>query len=386
MQIQNSQSMIEHIENGGNFTLDKQGQLETQSVAGRFFQKIGDAFRSLTTAGRAAIETRNTNLHMAMANMLRDDTLVNPTQGEIPRPATQTERNALAMRLGMAQALRNFPPIERAAARNLGLQLLQHQGLPEGNSAEVRGKTLDVMNKIRNDPAVSYALHCDYSTPLQLIFPALGNDLRAAFTKEQGNIGQDGIHENFLKDATTNLRTINGQPSDDPWQHADEPTRPAVLMTELKDQVPNEKIRGFIAMAASDAGLVKSLSTQIRSPDNVRFHPPMSGEADMQAKGLRINNSYQYDVRVEGGKARVTLEADYTVGAAESLQEVAKALGIDASTWSAEPGVPIGGGRYTIDLVVDLNQNMDGRDIPRFTLENGNRVSAPIEQVNVRDY
>ena len=95
MRIESGQQMFQHIENGGNLKLNSEGQLETQSAAGRFFQKIGDAFRSLSASGRAAIETRNTRLHEAMADMVRRDALVNPAQAEIQRPPiTQIERSS----------------------------------------------------------------------------------------------------------------------------------------------------------------------------------------------------------------------------------------------------------------------------------------------------
>ena len=80
MRIESNRQMLQHIENGGNLKLNREGQLETLSAAERFFRKIGDAFRSLSAAGRAAIETRNTRLHEAMADMVRRDTLINPAQ------------------------------------------------------------------------------------------------------------------------------------------------------------------------------------------------------------------------------------------------------------------------------------------------------------------
>ena len=97
MRIESSQQMFQHIENGGNLKLNGEGRLETQSAAGRFFQKIGDAFRSLSASGRAAIETRTARLHEAMADMVRRDALVNPAQTDIPNPVADPVYNRQAI-------------------------------------------------------------------------------------------------------------------------------------------------------------------------------------------------------------------------------------------------------------------------------------------------
>ena len=39
MRIESSQQMFQHIENGGNLKLNKEGQLESQSAVGRFSRK-----------------------------------------------------------------------------------------------------------------------------------------------------------------------------------------------------------------------------------------------------------------------------------------------------------------------------------------------------------
>jgi hypothetical protein len=379
MKIQDSQSMLDRLNSGGGIMLNEKNQLETQSAAGRFFQKIGDAFRSLTPAGRAAIETRVTNLHMAMASLLPQDTLVNPVQGEISRPGTQAGRNALAMRLGLAQALHKFPPEARAAARSLGLQLLRLPGvLGPGNSAEIRDKTLAVMNKILNDKVVCNALlRCDYArthAQLEPMLPEIADHLSATFMAQKDlRVNQDGIYRNYLRDAPRDLRGINGQ--------APDTANAETITAELKALVPNEKVRGFLSVTASQDGLAGSLKSQLTTPGKIKDNPDMSGFNEMQAKGLSMETPlHKYDIHVEGRMARVTLEMEFLVRPSASMQNLAKTLGIgfDGAAVGSS-GLHLGGGRYTLEMELDIEQDMEGKDIPDFTLVRASRapVSAP---------
>jgi hypothetical protein len=367
MQIQNSQSLSQHLASGGSLTLGKQGQLETQSASGRFFQKIGDAFRSLTSSGRAAIETRNAHLETAMAHMLRDNTLVNLSQTEISHPLTQTERNALAMRLGVAQTLNKFPEEARAAARNLGLELLRHQGLPErGNPAETRGKALEVMNKILGDEVVRNALRCNYARTHEELgtqLSEMSDHLRNAFMRQKDSLKENGMHQNYLKDAERHaVHTINGHPPN----YAD-------FENEFLELIPDPKFSGFLSMMASQAGLEAALTYQLQMPGKTQDNPDMPGFLEMTRKGLVIElPEHRYDIEVDGDKARVKLEINAILMA--TLTRLDGALGIDSHAPSGAHGKgPIGGGCYTFELVVDLTQNMEGQELPDFELVNASR-------------
>jgi hypothetical protein len=375
MQIQNSQSLSQHLASGGSLTLGKQGQLETQSAAGRLFQKIGDAFRSITSSGRAAIETRNANLNTAMANMLRRDTLVNPARNEIPSSAAPSRADSFAARFGMTQGLRKFPRELRSAARNLGQQLLRLPGvLGQGGPAETRAKVLEVMNKIRHDPVVFNALRYDYArsqTQLKPLLPEIGDGLRAIFMDQKDRyINQDGIHANYLSDAERDLDSINGRKPDT-----------ADLVNELKDLVPDQKIRGFLSMVPTQTGLIGALYSQFQASGKTRDNPDMPDLAELLGKGLQTHTlDHHYDMVVEGGKARVKLEMDTVIKPASGLQNVAGALGIDFDGAVADTeGRHLGGGRYTIEIEVDLNQDMTGKDIPDFELVNASRVPLPAQ-------
>jgi hypothetical protein len=377
MQIQNSQSMIQHLESGGNLALNKQGQLETQSASGRFFQKIGDAFRSLTSSGRAAIETRNAHLNTAMANMLRDTPLVNLAQGEISAPMTQARRNALVMSFTVARAVRDFPPEARAAARNLGLSMLRLQGLPErGEPAETRGKALAVMNKIRGDEVVFNALHCDYARDhdqLERQLDEMSTGFRYEFTRQKDSqIKENGMHKNYLLDAERGaVRTIDGRKPD-----------AANYESEFMALIP-PKFRGFLSMMASQAGLLGAVNKQFMDAGRTRDDPRLPPLADMVDKGITpMFPSNHLDIEVVDNKARLKVETDVMV--TSQLKTMYEALGIHSSEAEldalyASPFVPdeaLGGGRYRFEMVVDLGQDMTNKEIPDFELVNASR--API--------
>jgi hypothetical protein len=345
------------------------GQLATESAVGRFLQKIGDAIASLSSSGRAAIETRNAVLHMAMANMLRQDPVINPTLARIPYPATPTRRNALAMYLGVAQALGKFPPEARAAARNLGLKLLLLQGLPEkGNPAEARGKALEVMNKILDDKVLCNILHYDYARDheeLKPMLPEMSETLRETFMEQKDRlIKPNGMHQDYIKDALRGAPTINGQPPDK-----------SDLEGEFVRLISDPKIRGFLSMTASQAGFEFALAQQLAQPDKVKDIPDRPGLAQIMEKGLALVTTHnQFDIRVENGMARVKMEISHVIKA-PSLESVAGMLGINPGAPGNSPeDKPLCGESHTFELVVDLTQDMEGKDIPDFELVNASRT------------
>ena len=178
MRIDSSQQMFRHIENGGNLKLNSDGQLETQSAAGHFFQKIGDAFRSLSAGGRASIETRNARLHEAMADMVRRDALVNPAQANIPQPPiSQLQRSRMCANLAMAGELTKLPPETRAATRALVLYQLEKHDVLNRDAGTIRANIPQFMQIITGDPVLSSAMKCSYSRTREQLQPMM-NDSR----------------------------------------------------------------------------------------------------------------------------------------------------------------------------------------------------------------
>ena len=366
MRIESSQGMLNHIDGGGNLTLDSQGQLETQSSAGKFFQKIGDAFRSLTESGRAAIAARNENLYAAMADMMRQDRLVNPSETEIPNPmTTQAERNACAMRLSVAHAALQLPEESRAAARNFALAEM-HVKNPQGQGDPnvIQREAQAIMQRIQANPVLRDGMRCDYSrtdAQLQPLLAEMDQDSRADFMRQKDRlIDADGMHESYVKDARRgSIRSINGHDPDS-----------TDFAGEFAALIPDPKIRGFCSMMASQAGLEGALCKQLMMPGRARDNALLPSAQDMMQKNLLITfPHHKYDISVEGAEARIRIEMDAVV-----------------SGRFCRPGPrdiisPLGGGRYAFEMVVDLSQDMTDKDIPDFALVNASRTPVYSESM-----
>lgn len=217
MRIESGQQMFQHIENGGNLKLNREGQLETQSAAGRFFQKIGDAFRSLTASGRAAIETRNARLHEAMADMCGGMRWSTRLRRKFRTPMTdRAQRSEFAMRPGTGAGPEQTAEGIPRGRRNLALHVLHSKGMPEnGDPASVGGETRAIMRHIEQHPGLRDGLRCDYArtnAQLQPLLREMTADLRAEYAHQKAqHINEDGMHDSYVKDAKRgSVRSING--------------------------------------------------------------------------------------------------------------------------------------------------------------------------------
>lgn len=92
MRITTSDQLQQYRAEGRHFTLNRQGQLETQSSFMHLLEKIKDAFRSLTPSGRAAIENRQAALQAAMDNVLLQGTVINAARTPLARPSAASSR------------------------------------------------------------------------------------------------------------------------------------------------------------------------------------------------------------------------------------------------------------------------------------------------------
>lgn len=348
MRIDSSQQMFQHIESGGTFKLNQQGQLETQSAAGRFFQKIGDAFRSLSASGRAAIETRNANLYAAMANLVRADNLINPAQADIPRPEiTQAQRNIMAMNLAIGRELAQVPAEAKAATRAYVTHQLKHRGILEQSAETVRAEARQIMRNIQNDPVLANGLKCAFSRTSEELQPLM-NDIARDFSAEfqrptqQARI-ENGIHESYILDALRNsVHSINGQPP-----NMDD------LAGQLTELVPNEKIRAFISMAASQAGLEGSMVIHLSLPNATNPNPNGPDLGELQDKRLNLTTPHHsYDMNIENGRASIRFNGDLAL---LPMEGEVREFGL-------------GGTRYAVVMDIDLTQDMTGKAVPDFTL------------------
>ena len=357
MRIESSQEMFRHVESGGNLSLDSQGRLETQGAFGRFFQKIGDAFRSLTESGRATIVARNEALYSAMAEVVRQESLVNPSQTDIPTPVVeQARRNECIMRLSVAQAALQLPGEVRAAARNLALIEMRDKGLlAQGTPETIAAEAQAIMRRFQADPVVFNGLRFEYSRTHAELTPLLdevAQDIRQTFMKQKdGFISSDSMHSSYLKDIERgNVRSINGHPPD-----------ASDYEGEFIRLVPDPKMRAFLSMVASQAGLDGALCTQLQDPQRAKDNALFPGYLEMLGKQLMLDFAHhKYDITVEGNEARIKLEMGSVLTHMESHSALARA-------------------HYDMEMVVDLSQNMTGKDVPEFSLVNARRTPLPLD-------
>ena len=349
MRIESSQQMLEHIESGGTLTLNNQGQLETQGAVARFFQKIGDTFRSLTASGRAAIEARNTRLYEVMTNLIRADALVNPAQTDIQQPEiAPAQRNVIVANLAIARELASLPPEARAAAKAYVIHALKSENTLEQGAGMVSDKARQIMRNILSDPILTNGLKCSFrrsSEELQPLMDSVADSLRAECQKptQQARV-TNGIHESFVMDCVDRpaLRSLNGQP----------PVR-AGLVQQLTELIPDEKIRAFISQTISQAGLEGSLYTCFTSR-HANSPNPDTGEADLLTRQMHLATPiHSYELTVENGRASIRLDEDVT------LQPQ---WGTDISEYG------FGGTRYAVVMDIDLTQDMTGKAVPDFTI------------------
>jgi hypothetical protein len=352
MRIQSSQEMLNYIESGHNLTLNEQGQLKTKNMVQTFFHKIADAFRSLTARGRAAIEARNASLSAAMTDMIRQDAIVNPVLDTLPDPMMgKAQRNEFIMRLSVAQATRQLPVEARNATSNYVMVVLFSEGMPgQGNSAGISQRIQDILRNIQDDNVLFHSLHCDYAsthTDLMPMLDKMSTNIRSDFMKQKGRISPDGMHDCYLIDVRRgSVRSINGQPPD-----------ASDYEGEFRELIPDVKIRGFLSMMVTQAGIEGSCAMQFAPPGNIDS-PYYPGLGALLERDLNMDFSHhKYDIRVVDGMAHITMEMDAVVKTARSNP------------------TPLGGGRYIIEMVVDINQDMTGKDIPDFTFANAHRTS-----------
>lgn len=365
MRIESSQQMFQHIETGGRLKLDGEGRLETQGAAGHFFQKIADAFRSLSASGRAALETRNTALRDAMTEMVRREAVINPAQADIPVPQTpQARRNTFIMNLALAEGSSRLPQEARDAARTLARAMLHAQGMPEqGSPASVSRATRGILTHLEQNTVLRDGLRCNYARDHAQLAPLLNEmteDIRKEYLKQKDHtISPEGIHNSYRKDAVRgSIRSINGKAPN-----------AADFEGEFQALIPDVRIRGFLSMMASQAGLEGSLSNQLLLPGKAKDHPDFPGCMEMVRQGLLLEfPKHHYDISVENGTAHLRLEMD-------AMLKTQNIAGIPLS----DHPISLGGGRYTLEMTVDLNQDMTGKEIPDFTLVNTSRVPLPVE-------
>ena len=342
-------------------------QLQQRSGIGAFFLKIGDAFRNLSQAGRAAIAQRNDSILNAMR-----------TAVDNARETVRAEDKPIAERLSSV-----FQRLQTQAAavkhglandpRFTALSPLAQQGLcytlDSISAANKPGKEA-AMERVKNDFFGIRPETFNMEAGLQLFSDDLVEDfLRPS---QQANVKENGIHKSFILD--TRRRTIdsfNGVPVPQSTGEASKDVIAGYCVQQLDTLLgaEHQDLKPFISMMASQAGLDSAQS----------FLPAMCGVNEKGDANLQFINIYP-----NGNDAdhhmHVTREGD-TLTISTSFRQGY------VSNNDPEITDSILEVKGSIDMVIDLSQPptehvQGGKSlfIPTFTMEN---VSASITRPGV---
>jgi hypothetical protein len=199
--------------------------LQTQSAIGRLFQKVGDAFRSLTASGRASIAERTANLKEAIAERLRGE-FSNPTAAPKEKLPKDYSLRALCSQLHMYKAVQALPASVREAVRNSlpgYMDQITENRRANGRDAEYNvmehpDEVQEILEKIvKNNPGYTKFEKLEQMTPLinqhqDAIKVAFKAQLTGTIKGDQATRENPAhIHQTHLLDADRcDKITING--------------------------------------------------------------------------------------------------------------------------------------------------------------------------------
>ena len=372
--------------------LGADNQLQQRSGIGAFFLKIGDAFRNLSQAGRAAIAQRNDSILNAMR-----------TAVDNARETVRAEDKPIAERLSSVFQRLQTANANRAALSGLetAITRLQTQAsaVKHGLAGDPRFTAL---------PSLSQQLLCSALNSIDAgrepdkasakerikndffgVRPAgyniaegmrqFGEGLVDGFLnpKQQKEVHENGIHKSFILDTRRHsVSSFNGRavPTvDDPAitgtdQDERKDNLAALCVRELRTIVGEEhqNLMPFISMMASQAGLDSALT----------YLPFMSGlsepgDAHLVGAGIApVYGSATHDCTISREGDTLSISITFSQGYA-SMDVADSAAGLFCK----------GSVTMSIDLSADPRREMvDGKEvlIPQFTLNNGDvRFETP---------
>ena len=362
-------------------------QLQQRSGIGAFFLKIGDAFRNLSQAGRAAIAQRNDSILNAMRAAV-DNARANVQAADFPVAARLTN---VLQRLQTASANTNAEALNSLQSSITRLQT-QASAVKHGLAGDPRFTAM---------PSLSQQLLCSALNSIDAgrepdkasakerikndffgVRPAgyniaeglrqFGEGLVDGFLnpKQQKEVHENGIHKSFILDTRRHsVSSFNGRavPTvDDPAitgtnQDERKDNLAALCVRELRTIVGEEhqNLMPFISMMASQAGLDSALTY-------LPFMSGLSEPADAHLAGAGIAPVYgsaTHDCTISREGDTLSISITFSQGYA-SMDVAASAAGLFCK------------GRLTmnIDLAAPPRPaTVNGRDvlIPQFTLNNG---------------
>jgi len=388
------------IQNLSNITdisqlkLGADNQLQQRSGIGTFFLKIGDAFRNLSQAGRAAIAQRNDSILNAMRAAV-DNARANVQAADFPVAARLTN---VLQRLQTASANTNAEALNSLQSSITRLQT-QASAVKHGLAGDPRFTAM---------PSLSQQLLCSALNSIDAgrepdkasakerikndffgVRPAgyniaegmrqFGEGLVDGFLnpKQQKEVHENGIHKSFILDTRRHsVSSFNGRavPTvDDPAitgtnQDERKDNLAALCVRELRTIVGEEhqNLMPFISMMASQAGLDSALTY-------LPFMSGLSEPADAHLAGAGIAPVYgsaTHDCTISREGDTLSISITFSQGYA-SMDVAASAAGLFCK----------GGLTMNIDLAAPPRPaTVNGRDvlIPQFTLNNGDvRFETP---------
>jgi len=388
------------IQNLSNITdisqlkLGADNQLQQRSGIGAFFLKIGDAFRNLSQAGRAAIAQRNDSILNAMRAAV-DNARANVQAADFPVAARLTN---VLQRLQTASANTNAEALNSLQSSITRLQT-QASAVKHGLAGDPRFTAM---------PSLSQQLLCSALNSIDAgrepdkasakerikndffgVRPAgyniaeglrqFGEGLVDGFLnpKQQKEVHENGIHKSFILDTRRHsVSSFNGRavPTvDDPAitgtnQDERKDNLAALCVRELRTIVGEEhqNLMPFISMMASQAGLDSALTY-------LPFMSGLSEPADAHLAGAGIAPVYgsaTHDCTISREGDTLSISITFSQGYA-SMDVAASAAGLFCK----------GGLTMNIDLAAPPRPaTVDGKEvfIPQFTLNNGDvRFETP---------
>ena len=369
-------------------------QLQQRSAIGTFFLKIGDAFRNLSQAGRAAIAQRNEGILNAMRTAV-DNARANVQAADFPVAARLTN---VLQRLQTASANTNAEALNSLQSSITRLQT-QASAVKHGLAGDPRFTAM---------PSLSQQLLCSALNSIDAgrepdkasakerikndffgVRPAgyniaeglrqFGEGLVDGFLnpKQQKEVHENGIHKSFILDTRRHsVSSFNGRavPTvDDPAitgtnQDERKDNLAALCVRELRTIVGEEhqNLMPFISMMASQAGLDSALTY-------LPFMSGLSEPADAHLAGAGIAPVYgsaTHDCTISREGDTLSISITFSQGYA-SMDVAASAAGLFCK----------GGLTMNIDLAAPPRPaTVDGKEvfIPQFTLNNGDvRFETP---------
>ena len=360
-------------------------QLQQRSGIGTFFLKIGDAFRNLSQAGRAAIAQRNDSILNAMRAAVdnaretvraEDKPIAERLSSVFQRLQTANANRAVLS--GLETAITRLQTQASAVKHGLAgdprftaMPSLSQQLLCSALNSIDAGREPDkasAKERIKNDFFGVRPAGYNIAEGLR----QFGEGLVDGFLnpKQQKEVHENGIHKSFILDTRRHsVSSFNGRAV----PTVDDPAIPGTNQDERKDNLAalcvrelrtivgeeHQNLMPFISMMASQAGLDSALTY-------LPFMSGLSEPADAHLAGAGIAPVYgsaTHDCTISREGDTLSISITFSQGYA-SMDVAASAAGLFCK----------GGLTMNIDLAAPPRPaTVNGRDvlIPQFTLVNG---------------